>query len=287
MQGVCLSEKLFAFVLMPFGAEFDDTYRLGIKEIATSLDVIAERVDEQSFSETILERIYRQIESADFIIADMTGRNPNVFYEVGYAHAKKKPVILITKDASDIPFDLKHHRHLIYGDKITTLREKLEADITWIKAEIEKSRAVPITISNRALTGDLITTKWTHEGEVTFKLDLSNSTDIKSPDIEAIYLHTGPGWTFKQGNADCPSIKSDVGAYTLRHFIQPSVPRLSPGAWSQIKIVGTKNLWSKWKGEEPQDSYKLTGRALLDISTSEGNYTQELELDITLEELTF
>lgn len=272
---------------MPFGPEFDDIYKLGIKEIATSLDVIAERVDEQSFSETILDRIYRQIESADFIIADMTGRNPNVFYEVGYAHAKKKPVILITKEANDIPFDLKHHRHLIYGDKIIGLREKLETDIVWIKTEIEKSRAVPITISNRPLSGDLIKNNWTHSAEVTFKLDLHNKTDIKSPDLEAIYLHTGPGWEFTQGNAECPSTKSDVGAYTLRHFIQPSVPRLSPGAWSQIQIVGKKNLWSRWNGEEPQDSYKLTGRALLDISTSEGNYTQELDLDVTLEELPF
>jgi len=284
---VHLSDKYFAFVLMPFGPEFDDTYKLGIKEVASALSVVAERVDEQSFSETILERIYRQIEAADFIIADMTGRNPNVFYEVGYAHAKKKPVILITKEAGDIPFDLKHHRHLIYGDKITDLREKLEGDIRWIKSEIEKSRAVPITVSNRPLTGDLTKTKWAHTGEVTFKLDLTNSTDIKSPDIEAIYLHTGPGWTFKQGSSDCPSTKSEIGAYTLRHFIQPSVPRLSPGAWSQIKVVGSKAVWVSWKGEEPQDQYRLTGRALLDIATSEGSYLQELDLEITLEEIPF
>lgn len=282
-----MSDKLFAFVLMPFGTEFDDVYKLGIKDVATSLDVIAERVDEQSFSETILERIYRQIESADFIIADMTGRNPNVFYEVGYAHAKKKPVILITKEASDIPFDLKHHRHLIYGDKITDLRGKLKADITWIMAEIEKSRAVPITISSRPLLGDLTKTEWIHRGEVTFKLDLNNKTDIKSPDIEAIYLHTGPGWAFRHGSVDCPSTKSDIGAYSLRHFIQPSVPRLSPGAWSQIKLIGSKSLWNKWGGTEPQETYKLAGKALLDISTSEGNYTQELELDVTLEEIPF
>lgn len=219
--------------------------------------------------------------------ADMTGRNPNVFYEVGYAHAKKKPVILTTQKADDIPFDLKHHRHLIYGDKITDLRSKLSDDIRWIKKEIEKSRAVPITISNRPLIGDLITNEWHHDGEVTFKLDLNNKSDIKSPDIEAIYLHTGPGWTFRQGNVDCPSTKSDIGAYTLRHFIQPSVPRLSPGAWSQIKIVGTKRLWNKWDGREPQDSYRLTGKAFLDIYTSEGNYTQDLDLEVTLDEIPF
>lgn len=63
-----MTDKLFAFVLMPFGTDSDDIYKLGIKDVAKSLEVIAERVDEQSFSETILERIYRQIDSADFII---------------------------------------------------------------------------------------------------------------------------------------------------------------------------------------------------------------------------
>ena len=80
-----MSVKPFAFVLMPFEAGFDDIYKLGIQATAKDCGIVAERVDEQSFSETILERIYRQIGSADFIIADMTGRNPNVFYEVGYA----------------------------------------------------------------------------------------------------------------------------------------------------------------------------------------------------------
>ncbi|WP_411351259.1 hypothetical protein PNH50_12745 [Leisingera aquaemixtae] len=108
------TNKIFAFVLMPFDPEFDDIYRLGIQETAKSADVVAERVDEQIYTESILERIYRQIESADFIIADMTGRNPNVFYEVGYAHAKGKICTLITKAADDIPFDLKHHRHIVY-----------------------------------------------------------------------------------------------------------------------------------------------------------------------------
>ncbi|WP_441256404.1 hypothetical protein AB7Z32_20060 [Bradyrhizobium sp. 482_C4_N1_1] len=82
--------KPFAFVLMPFASDFDDIYKVGIKSIADELGIVAERVDEQIFSETMLERIYRQIDAADFIIADMSGRNPNVFYEVGYAHARGK-----------------------------------------------------------------------------------------------------------------------------------------------------------------------------------------------------
>ena len=106
--------KPFVFVLMPFDQDFDDIYHLGIKSSVKAAGFVAERVDEQKFSEPMLERIYRQIDTCDFVIADMTGKNPNVFYEVGYAHAKGKICTLLTQNTSDIPFDLKHHRHLVY-----------------------------------------------------------------------------------------------------------------------------------------------------------------------------
>src|SRR5438309_842398 len=105
-------DGIFAFVLMPFGHDFDDIYRLGIKDPAKNLNILAERVDEQIYREGILDRIYRQIDIADIVIADMSGKNPNVFYDVGYAHAKQKLCILLTCSADDIPFDLKHRRHI-------------------------------------------------------------------------------------------------------------------------------------------------------------------------------
>lgn len=116
-------EKPFAFVLMPFSGEFDDIYKLGIKETASKHGIRAERVDEQIFSEGILDRIYRQIDGADLIIADMTGQNANVFYEVGYAHAKQKICILLTQDSDDIPFDLKHKRHIVYGGRLAHFKK--------------------------------------------------------------------------------------------------------------------------------------------------------------------
>ena len=72
-----------------------------------------------------MERIYRQIDLADIIIADMSGQNSNVFYEVGYAHAKGKLCIHLTSNADYIPFDLKHRRHIVYRGSINTLKDKL------------------------------------------------------------------------------------------------------------------------------------------------------------------
>jgi hypothetical protein len=130
--------KPFVFVLMPFDASFDDVYKLGIKPAAEGAGAYCERIDEQIFAESILQRIYNQITKADLIVADMTGRNPNVFYEVGYAHAIGKTAILLTRNADDIPFDLKHYPHIIYGGSITGLKDDLGKRIAYHLANPEK-----------------------------------------------------------------------------------------------------------------------------------------------------
>jgi hypothetical protein len=135
--------KPFVFVLMPFKEDFDDIYKLGIKEAAKEVGAYAERVDEQDFSEGILERIFNQINKADVIVADMTGRNPNVFYEVGYAHALGKIVLLLTQNGDDIPFDLKNKQHIIYGDtggKIQSLRNELKPKLNWAINESKRGK---------------------------------------------------------------------------------------------------------------------------------------------------
>lgn len=90
--------RQFCFILMPFGPEFSDIYEYGIKGACDDANTYCERVDEQIFEGSVLERIYNQISRADIIIADMSGRNANVFYEVGYAHALGRPAILLTHE---------------------------------------------------------------------------------------------------------------------------------------------------------------------------------------------
>jgi hypothetical protein len=123
--------KSFIFVLMPFKSSFNDIYKYGIKGAAEDAGAYSERIDEQDYTESTLDRIYNQINKADVIVADMTGQNSNVFYEVGYAHALDKIVILLTQDANDIPFDLRHRPHIIYGGQIETLRNLLTQKLKW------------------------------------------------------------------------------------------------------------------------------------------------------------
>ena len=123
--------KPFVFVLMPFEPSLRDAYELGIKAACASAGAYSERADEQVFDGSILERVYSQISRADIIVAEMSGQNPNVFYETGYAHALNKRVVLLTNRVDDIPFDLKHFPHVVYGGRILELRDQLERRIRW------------------------------------------------------------------------------------------------------------------------------------------------------------
>jgi nucleoside 2-deoxyribosyltransferase len=279
--------KPFAFVLMPFSKEFDDVYKLGIKAVADELGVVAERVDEQIYTETMLERIYRQIEAADFIIADMTGRNPNVFYEVGYAHAKGKLCTLLTRSADDIPFDLKHRRHLVYGNSIQNLRSMLSSEIAWLKDETEKTKAATLSIFVKSAVGSLATGNYRDTGKLDLVIDIHNRTDKKTPEVEAIYLYTGKGWTYSQSNEECPSTEAGIEDYSRRHFLKSPVTRLSAGTWAQLRLSGERVFWSKFKGDERKDSYQITGRILLEIVTAEGNFRETLSLDVEFSEIPF
>lgn len=140
--------KPFCFVLMPFDQNFSDIYTLGIKDACENAGAYCERVDEQIFQERILDRIFNQIAKADIVIADMTGKNPNVFYEVGYAHAIGKTTILLTQNSEDIPFDLKHFPHIIYNNKIVDLKSELTKRVKWFISnpgvKVEENLAIEI-----------------------------------------------------------------------------------------------------------------------------------------------
>jgi CheY-like chemotaxis protein len=119
----------YCFVCMPFNDVFDDIYNVGIKPVVQELGFKCERADEIQDNRGIIDNIYERINKAHIIIGDMTGQNANVYYEIGYAHALKKEVILIAQKVEDIPFDLRGFNHIIYSGKITVLKKELKIRI--------------------------------------------------------------------------------------------------------------------------------------------------------------
>jgi len=231
--------------------------------------------------------IYRQIDIADFIIADLSGRNANVFYELGYAHAKEKICILLTKDASDIPFDLKHKRHIVYGDSITYLNDELEKNIEWAKREARAKEEKKISVTTKPPVGDLTTSKHTAQATITFAFDLHNKTNHISPEISAIYLYTGNEWKLMHDSKECPYSESDIEPFKYRYFISPPVPKIGPNGWNQVKVKATRTIARAWKGDEIKDEYNIGGRGILRLETSDGNYDHEFDFNLELQEIPF
>lgn len=76
-----------------------------------------ERADDIYGISGIMQSVWESINRAQVIIADLTERNPNVFYELGIAHTLGKPVIMITQSMDYVPFDLRHLRCVVYDFK--------------------------------------------------------------------------------------------------------------------------------------------------------------------------
>jgi hypothetical protein len=125
--------KPIVMVLMPFEPAFEAVYRQGVLAACQEAETACLRLDEQIFEKNALEGIQGQLAGADIIVADASGRNPNVFYEVGYAQALGKTVILLADSPRDIPFDLRHYRHIVYADP-PALKDRLLEKIRYVLA---------------------------------------------------------------------------------------------------------------------------------------------------------
>lgn len=121
-QGKC-------FIVMPFAREFDPVFNC-IKKTLKADNIAAIRTDELLGGGHIIEDILHGIATSEIVVADLSGRNPNVFYELGIVHMCKdvEKVILLSQDLDSIPFDLRIFRHIIYRIDVAGLR-KLAASL--------------------------------------------------------------------------------------------------------------------------------------------------------------
>jgi len=107
-----------AFVVMQFAEPYDTFYREVIHRQADAAGYEPIRIDEKPGPGIIFQDIQREIEQAEVVIAEITPPNPNVFYELGYAHALGKPTILLAQRDAALPFDIQSFRVVFYNDTI-------------------------------------------------------------------------------------------------------------------------------------------------------------------------
>ena len=110
-----LDERL-VFLLTPFADDEREVYAT-IAEVCRRNGFICVRGDEEHITGEILPHIVRLMLSARIIVANITSRNANVFYELGIAHAIGKKTILIAKTFSEVPFDVQSKRVVFYHNE--------------------------------------------------------------------------------------------------------------------------------------------------------------------------
>jgi len=111
------SGKPSAFVVMQFAEPYTFCQEV-IKSQAEAAGFEVVRIDEKAGPGVIFQDIQREIEQAEIVIAEITPANPNVSYELGYAHAPGKPTILLAQRDAELPFDIRSFRVVFYNDTI-------------------------------------------------------------------------------------------------------------------------------------------------------------------------
>jgi len=139
------------FVFQPFDARFDSALNvIRAAGHAAGADVL--RLDEVMEAGSITECAYKEIEAADLIVCDTTSVNSNVMYRLGYAHALKKPIVLVSQMAEQerMPFDLRSVRTLYYDLRAAReFGERLESLLREALDNPEPFRTRPTTVKSR------------------------------------------------------------------------------------------------------------------------------------------
>ena len=131
------SKSLRCFITTPFSEEFRNIRRI-IADALRDVEIEPIMVEETiPLGATIFEALQQAIERADLIIADLTQSNPNVLYEVGYAHALSKPILFIVqREVGRVPSDIAGYLYLVYEP--SRLDELKRAILTWVTRYMSK-----------------------------------------------------------------------------------------------------------------------------------------------------
>jgi len=124
------TDTTLCFCLLPFRDDFFRVYEEGIVAAVEACGLRATHAGQIFDNREIIEDIWDSICSARVIVADVTDRNPNVFYELGMCHTLGKEVIAITQNPDDVPFDIRHRRYIHYNSgQMASLRSRLQQTI--------------------------------------------------------------------------------------------------------------------------------------------------------------
>jgi hypothetical protein len=189
-------EQNTAFVIMPFKKEFEEVYG-EICQACIELKIDCKRADEIFSNRAIMETLLERIAKSEIIIADLTEKNPNVYYEVGIAHSLRDQdsVILITQNIESSPFDIHHRAILVYDERnVIKFKSDLKRKIAFSRNISKKKEFFKSFLLNNAIkksevesfidVSDKLSQK---KLEIIYDLINANAKVYSTEDIESLY----------------------------------------------------------------------------------------------------
>lgn len=205
---------------MPFAAEYHEVYEQVYKPVCHDNGFHCWRVDEVDTPGSITKDIINGIVDADLIIADLTSKNPNVFYELGIAHCTGNKTIMTAQSTKDIPFDIGNYRVIVYEQTITggkKLYTRIDTAIKKLIKSLEQTNnPVQEVYSQRNLTRlsrkklllEAIRVDWLKKDfrEIIAKENIVYIDDFKKLDLDDLRARYGIG----------PSIMKEITGVMLK-----------------------------------------------------------------------
>lgn len=176
------------FVVSPIGdagtdirKNADQLYQHIIKPVCEKCGFVAQRVDEFNTSNSITQEILDALNDYDLVIADLTGHNPNVFFEIGYRTKSQRPIIHLKRKDETIPFDVSSIRTFEYDltdlDMVTATKDRLEQVIKNFKYDEAKESKRGNNFENNMIVASL--------NDIQYKIDVLTE-EIKKKENETI-----------------------------------------------------------------------------------------------------
>lgn len=151
------AQKWHAFVAMCFDNRLDHIYLKVVKPILSAHSFFCCRADEIKDEGHIVNQIKDAIQKSDLIVCDLTFNNPNVFYELGFAHSLGKSTIMLSQKPADIPFDIRCMRVIQYEDTNTgllDLRDNFEKHVESAEKSLGKESQYSAPVLEFSVTHD-------------------------------------------------------------------------------------------------------------------------------------
>lgn len=217
-----LPDPKLIFVLTPFLKDYEPTFN-HISEICENLGFHCIRGDEEFVRGNVFKYILEKIISSRLVIANLDGRNPNVMYELGIAHAIGKPTILVAKRTTDVPFDIKSNYMVLYSE-LDELGESLKSTIGKFLVD---SQVWKFVISKRM------------NGEYQFNLKANNGATILASegysDMDSCLRAVGLVRTYGSSSGNYEISRSRYGKY---YFVLKSPNGQAIGSSEMYESIG-------------------------------------------------